>query len=372
MNNELLTQLTPPLLEAKRKLSQLQDAVRQHGQVKPEAAPKSRINPAIFKALAAAKKTWEAIPANQAKLQAMKQMPLPELVQALRGITTDPIFAPAFALGKSSNSEALTGDFSNVLGCFSVGLAGQIDLGVGVTGTIGYAFNPNDDTQFSVFISVGVVGGPDAEADVGVELGAWSSTPGDMSGAMIGGGVGLDPEGFGASVAAFVGCGVKLLPPFITLDFSSYGGTLTLSIGEGGGALGVLCYTQVLVTEDIPPIAQPNASNMIRVTCIECVQKKDWMGDNDELVMQFQMDGKGPIYPFPTWSHYSIAEGGKWWCERSIKLNDYVVVTLAGICTWTIYANDVQASYHYDSGGLNSTIYNLYVEKISNYVQPVS
>jgi hypothetical protein len=42
-----------------------------------------------------------------------------------------------------------------------------------------------------------------------------------MSGAMIGGGAGLDPEGFGASAAAFVGCGVKLLPPFITLDFSS-------------------------------------------------------------------------------------------------------------------------------------------------------
>lgn len=223
-----------------------------------------------------------------------------------------------------------------------------------------------------------MVGGLDAGADAGVELGAWSSTPGDMSGAMIGGGAGLDPEGFGASVAAFVGCGVKLLPPFITLDFSSYGGTLTLSIGEGGGVLGILSYTQVLVTEDIPPIAQPNASNMIMINSVECGQKKDWTGDHDELVMQFQIEGKGPIYPFPTWSHYSITEGGTWYCARSIKFTDYVIVTLAGICSWTIYANDVQSSYHYDSGdlldggGANSIIYDMYVQKISNYVPPVS
>lgn len=368
MNNELVTQLTPQLLEARRQVLLLQEAASKHdGAPMPDVA-RPPVDPALLQALAEAKRTWEAIPANQARLAAMRQMPLPELVQALREVAADPIFAPAFAMGKRGSTQALSGDFSAVPGCFSVGLAGQVDLGAGVTGTIGYAFDPNDTTQYSIFVSVGVVVGADAEADAGVELGVWSSAPTDMSGAMMGGTVGLDPEGFGASVAGFVGCQVSLVPPFVWPSLSSWGATLTLSLGVGGGAAGVFCYTLVIITESVPAIAQPDAQHMIMISSIKCVQKQDNASDKDELVMLFQIDGAGPTYPFPTWSHFSIEEGGTWNCGRSIKFSNHVVVTLQNggddIYSWTI-SWPPNSTYSCDyKDGLNEIAYTLYVSSV--------
>jgi hypothetical protein len=291
-------------------------------------------------------------------------------VRALREVAADPIFAPAFAMGKRPKGDAVSGDFSNVLGCFSVGLAGQIDLGVGVTGTIGYAFDPNDDTQFSVFLSVGVVVGPDAEADAGVELGAWTSAPTQMTGMMVGAGGGVDATGFGASVAGFVSCDLTVLPPFIKPTFQSWGATLTLSLGEGGGLLGVLSYTAVIITESIPAIAQPDAAHMIMISSIKCVQKQDNASDKDELVMLFKIDGKDPTYAFPTWSHFSIPEGGTWSCGRSIKLDSSVDVTLMNggstIYSWTIDVSNLKSSYScdYKDGMFNEVAYTMYVSLV--------
>lgn len=370
MNSLLTTQLTPQLIAARQKLALLEAAAQERDSTSTAGTEKNPIDPAILKALADAKKAWEALPENQAKLQAMRQMGLHELVKALREISRDPIFAPAFAMGQHRGVKSASDDLSGDIGSFSVGLAGQVDLGVGVTGTLGYAFDPNDETQFSVFLSVGVVGGPDAELDAGVELGAWTSSPTQMTGFMVGAGMGLDPDGFGASGAGFVSCDLTLLPPSIIPNFESWGAALTLSLGEGGGLLAVLSFTLVIITESIPPIAQPNADHMIMISSIKCVQKQDNDSDKDELYMLFQIDGNDTTFPFPTWSHFSIPEGGTWNCGRSIKLNNSVNVTLMNggdtIDSWAINFSNLQSSYscNYKDGMLNQVAYTMYVSKV--------
>lgn len=188
----------------------------------------------------------------------------------------------------------------------SIGLSGQVDLFVGITGAFGVATDLRNFGQSGAFFGAGgFVEGADIGAEGSVTVGLWF-----IESSKIGGfyeGVELDAvEGIGLSVSAWAarGSGKKLTSLANVLDYAK-AVFVGFEVGLDDGAEGEEIYC-IAGHNELYPSFQTGKFQYSAV--IETVQCLDQVGSDghDEVEIYWTVDGEDQRYKFPLWGHVEM------------------------------------------------------------------
>lgn len=271
----------------------------------PGLSPEER---AGLQAMADAYRTWKNSPEGRVAFRSMANMSTNELQNHLAETFTGVILKAARKAIEAIGAESV-----------SIGINFEIELLLGVTGTLGYAYGIGDGSgQTSVFLSLGLDEGVEGGAMAGVQFGVWKSAPTDMGGYSYGGEILFDDE-LGGSIGIY----------FSGDELS--GLTLTLGAGIDDGIEFQESYTFVLGAGSVggsylQPVYQPRKDHFLILTKLYCENEAS-DGGKDEVYFTFQSDDD-TVYHYPTYDYISMDEGDTWECGRSVMLNSYVKITV--------------------------------------------
>lgn len=262
-------------------------------------------------------KAWQESAEGQAKLAAMQGYSLEQVRAELSNLLLGPVLAPALTLA-AQQREVSEDDIPFPIKSVSVGLSGELDLGVGVYGSIGYAANLNDLSGTSaVYLCGAFLEGIVEGGAVGLQFGAWANDIDDLAGYYNGQTIDIDDFG---GVAGWL----------FEQDESVAGACVDTLIGEDDGLAEIEFY---MLTFDIThlPVAQADAAHMLILTTLECLNTNE-VG-HDEVYFTFTPDGGSATYRYPTWDSYAMtadqnASEHLWNVGRSVKFNSYVNIAL--------------------------------------------
>lgn len=293
-----------------------------------------------------------------------------DLIDPIMALNDKPIFKTPSLEGVYSAFEAGIGSV-----VFTGGIS--IDLLGGVSVGIGYAFNPKDTNSSCLFVTGSGLAGVEEEVEIGGQVGICAATPDALGGFSVGV-TGTADLGVGVALTVTAGFEPSLIKPHITnIDLSNWSVFIEGAAGEGFGLSTIIGASLVVLTDATPPIAQTDAPYMFRIKDANCIKAMDSVG-KDEVYVEFQVDGVGTTYRWPTWSHVSVPEGGTADFLRTVKVNTRLVATLKqgsdkiiGSCTCTVGdANFPQPgschSFHFEKTTelINKTEYNFTIERI--------
>ncbi|MBA3879351.1 MAG: hypothetical protein C0500_06520 [Sphingobium sp.] len=265
---------------------------------------------ALIAELNQAVKAWRATPEAQAFIASLPQRNVEEVREYLHNVVRGPHFARTIELSASHSLSSL------IPQSISIGLAGQIELLVGIYGSIGYIDDLTLDGGNSAIYLLGALAeGLDATIDVSAQAGLWTDAVDDASGSYVGGELEVD-EGVGLS-------GFVLLKKEVVKAamVDADGG-----IGDGASALEFYMLTH---ETSHGPVAQSPASHMLILSNLLCRDASE--SGHDEVYLKFSIDGSDTVYRYPTWDYYSMNPDDSdknWALGRSIWLNSKVEVSI--------------------------------------------
>jgi len=303
---------------------------------------KSKVPPEILAEISQALAAYKSSSEGQAFLAAVPNMSESQLIEGLGAMVRHAAFGKTLSMVASPQNFDLT--LPEVFGSFTITIGFDFGFGFGLAAGLGYAVDPTDLSKFSLVIwgRAEIKGGEDIE--IIAEAGLTAAAPQDQTGPMVGiSGDVATPIG---GVAGSIACGTDLsfsLDP-VDLDFSNWAVSVGGAAGEGGDISVFGNYTWVFATETVPPIGQPDAPNYVRLASIQCIKRND-TSDHDEITVGVKIDGAGDTYIFPTWKHYSIAEGETWYPGMVIRMDSDFKITLyesdESLDSWTVNYSDV-------------------------------
>lgn len=319
MNPKFKAEIQPSLEEIRHKLAEA-------GTAKPArdaraAAPIPAELREILARAGARLKEWQATPAGQAQLATIKDSAsVAELTDQLRELYSSEVLKPSL----DELDAKASGDFDGIdfpIKAITLGFAGQIDLGIGIYASFGYAVQfPNPFTSGAFYLSGAVTEGIDAGADVAIQLGAWASEPLDLGGYYNGQEVMVDDT---------LGIGGWTFEQ----DEDLVGAAVDLALGVEDGGDEAEFYTLVwaLDSDGVYPVAQQPADHLLILSNLTCLNTKE--SGHDEVYFLFTPDGGDVTYRYPSSKYYSMSADSKdpehsWNTGRSVKFNQYVDIQL--------------------------------------------
>jgi len=316
----------------------------------PKTFPAVTITPVEKQVFEEANEAWKQYSRSRngrARLRAIANMDLASAQAAVLQMTDEPIWAKLIKLIRKLDLPS---------GSFSIGLSAEIELILGFKVTLGVAIGigQNDHLAHSLFIKAGVVEGIEAGDIEGVEFGIWRNSPDDLGGFSLGIelNIGLGAE---TSTAAWYSSKGKTL-----------GYTLTVGAGADDGIAEIEMYTFVLGSggDDpfIKPVYQPRKNNFLILESLTCKNPQSGDGGMNEVYFEFQADGSGNVFPYPTYDYFSMGEGDTWACGRSVWFDSYVAITL--------YDEDVAGSDNI--GAFNIPLSDLTLGQTRTYTSSIS
>jgi hypothetical protein len=292
------------------------------------------LNPEFVSTAQDALGEWLDDPDSQAFLQQALSLPQPELRSKLAQAVQHRAFSDAVQMIRD-NKVLLSEDC--VVGSITMTISAEVTLGLGVAGSITYAVDPHDPTEYTLSVGGTLAIGLEEEAELGVEFGACAAGPKDVGGFDVGGEVTVT-DGAGITAGVSVSVTPQLVPPALLPDLKSWSVSVGPAFGEGVGGALTLGYSQVVLSRSIPNIAQPPAPRMLMINNIQCVKKDDLEGE-DEIYIEFQTDTEwdadgdgvpeiGPVYRLPLWGERSIGEGQTWNPGQPVMVTTSLSITL--------------------------------------------
>ncbi|GAB5445442.1 hypothetical protein [Gymnodinialimonas sp.] len=278
----------------------------------------AQVPEALRKAAAQALEAFRATPDYRDLMDQQATLTLRQFHARLAKALHGPVFAPVFATANTLQLDvSLEGLIPKAI---SLGVSGQVVLGVGISGSLGYVV----DLNLSDFTSALYLGGAvDIGADAGIEgdvcLGFWTNTIDDLSGWYVGEEIDID-DAAGVMEAtylkdeelalAFIGVTLGFDDGFENSDYYFF----KMDIGHA-------------------PIYQPGDYDyMVQLDSLVCTNSKD---DYDTVYYEFLADDDDTVYRYPAWDGFQMAESQrdngnftKWGVGVVIKFNEKVTLRL--------------------------------------------
>ncbi|MCP9763436.1 hypothetical protein [Lacihabitans soyangensis] len=363
MNNQISVELSPyaEVVQGFKK-----------GTGKPKKVEISESKKKIFEEAVKAWKEYSTTPEGKMLEADINKSDLNGVQQKISGILDSEAFQ---LLKKLLEEEGLDA------GSFSIGLNIEAELIIGITATIGFAIGIGDNKGLasSEFITVGLDEGIDEGALVGVQFGLWANAPSDL------GGYAWATEADGGILGELAGKVVYKGED----DDDILGVTIEIAFGEEDGIDEQECYTFIIGSQSgnddgfLKPAYQPRKSNFLIIKSVTCNNtQSDGIGNANEVYFNFQADGEGKNYYYPTYDYMSMQGGDVWHCGRSVWFNSSVQVNLFDsdsvgndsdpIGNFTIHLSDLtlnsiktfSSTINYSSG-LDTVDYTIQVELVA-------
>ena len=268
----------------------------------------------MLEELGRAVESWRTSPEGRACLASPDGLDLEGLRLELNRLMKSPKLATT---RERLSAQASVGDkIGFIPQAVSIGVEAQIDLVLGIYGSVGYAADLSDIDGSVVYLLGAIEEGVIEGGDVGVQVGVWKNSTNDMEGYYNGQNV--DVDDFGGFVAFA-----------LEQDESVVAYLVDVAAGEDDGLAEDEYYCLTFDIEHLP-VAQTAASHFLILTQLECLNTSE--SGHDEVYFYFQPDG-GTTYRYPTWNYYAMsADSGDaeqiWNTGRSVMFNSYVNVTL--------------------------------------------
>ncbi len=289
------------------------------GLPKPAANKLTAPEQEIMKEAGKAMKTWLQSAEGKSKMAAMQNMSLVQVNTELGALLQHPVFAKTMQLIQD-HPKLVSALKSFPIHSVSIGVTFEVEIILGISGSIGYAVDPTDLLGVSSsFLSLSLKEGVEAGAFGGLQFGIWEPSPDDMGGYSRGVEATFDPEIIGLSVGVYKGRGAD-----------TWGATATAVAGEDAGIELQESYT-FLLTEadlDLKPAYQLPASHFLILDKLTCENTKDT--GKDEVFFKFIIDGN-KTYTYPSWDYRSMGtddDNNEWIVGRSVWFNSKVEVVL--------------------------------------------
>jgi hypothetical protein len=331
----------------------------------PEAAPRpatsrsaATLDTASVQAFARELRQWRASPEASAFAASLGGRDVEEIRAYLEGVARGPHFAETrkFSLG---------GLLSGLIPkAFSIGFAGQIELGIGLYGSVGYIHDLSLEGAGGVYLLGADAKGLEAAADLSIQGGLWMKPSDEVSGSYTGGGLDID-DVFG--VSGFV------LREEDDEDPKAYLVDIDGGIADGATKLKFHMWTYGIGHD---PVAQKPAGHMVILKSLQCLDTSE--SGHDEVYLSFTIDGGDTQYRYPTWSYYAMKPGDAdavWnlgrsvWCDKKTDVSVYDHDSSVGInaadliASFTVNVADFagtgdshQKAYKYAKGGTSYTL----------------
>lgn len=263
-------------------------------------------------------KAWENSEEGQAQMDAMRQMSVDELKQALTDFLNGSVMASTIAMITLPDNLPNLGFQSITIGVdfeaeILIGLTGSSGISVGIEGLM----SGNPVEQVAYYLSLGYDAGVEGGAMGGVQFGIWQCMPEDFGGKWKGAEVMIDDD-IGIAVGAHKNS-----------SSGDWGFTIDFDAGIDDGVATQTVHTFLLFKGQLgfPPIYQPEADHFLILTKLYCENISGGDGDHNEVFFDFQVDG-GTTYPYPTWDYFAMAEGDTWYCGRSVRFDSSIYISL--------------------------------------------
>lgn len=310
---------------------------------------------ALLAELAAALREWRASPEGQAFLASFATRSADEIRAQLDALVRGPHFD---AVRKFSLKGWLADFLPKSL---TVGFSGQIELGIGAYGSIGYITDLTlEDRQGGLYLLLADGEGLEGAADVSIQVGVWKKSADEVSGKYTGG------EADGGDIIDG-----SVFALFEDEDRQAVLVDIDVGIADGLSALKYHMHTHVFGSSG--PIAQAPASHMLILETLQCLDTSE--SGHDEVYLKFAIDGATEQYRYPTWSYYPMKPGGasgSWnlgrsvWCDEQVEVSVYDMDETSSddlIASFTVKPSDFSAAgeshgkpYKYDKGGTKYTL----------------
>lgn len=310
-----------PLIE-----KELQALAVQQGLSLPVPAPRERARgkAAAKMPIALRQATQEALLSYRASadyrelLADMPSFDLAQLQSRCAAVLNGPYFASLKERLRDLDSLDIDlGDF--IPKAISFGLLGQIVVGIGLSGSVGYVENlDSSNDEAAVFFGGAFDVGIDAGIQGDICIGFWTNDVSDLNGLYVGGEVDVD-DGTGITVAMFL----QDEEPALAL--------VGVDMGVDDGIENEDFYF-FHIDVGSNPIYQPgDAQYLIQLQKLTCDKS---YGNYDHVTFSFQQDGNADTYHFPAWDGFQMAESqndpsvNTWNVGAILKFNNYINLTL--------------------------------------------
>lgn len=266
---------------------------------------------AVLSAFESALRQWRESPEGSTFVATLNSQDVASIKAHLDAVVQGPMFDETRRL---SLGGLLSGWIPKAI---SIGFAGQIELFVGLYGSLGYIADLSlDNPSSGVYLLGAAAEGIDASLDLSIQGGLWMDAVDDVSGSYKGGELDAD-EGLGLS-------GFTL---FADDDLKAVLIDLDAGISDGASGLEFHMWTYGIGHD---PVAQKPAANMVILELLQCYKTSET--GHDEVYLTFTIDGDtATVYRYPTWSYYAMNAGGSedaWALGRSIWCNSSVDVSI--------------------------------------------
>jgi hypothetical protein len=316
MYDVIKSQLASPIHKVAHKLKQSPKsrAAREPGRSSWSAGEK-----AILAEARRALKAWSDSPEGKTARAALSGQD----AEGFRLVFSHLLEGPYFARTRELlAAQPKASDISFPIKSISIGIAGQVDLGVGVYGSIGYAADWDDIKNTSVIYLLGAgTLGLDIGGDIApFQAGIWKDSTSDM-----------DRFYWGVEVIIDDGAGLAGLGLATDKEGEDLVALLVdLTGGVNDGVDGLLFYSYTFGFTH-GPVQQPPQQYLLILNTLQCTDTKALTG-HDEINLTFACD-TGVNYRYPTWNYYAMSDDSsdpdsKWNLGRSVWYNSYVTVQL--------------------------------------------
>lgn len=284
---------------------------------------------------------------------------LPEMRQAVALAKGPDVFASE-KLGDDITVKELITEYAPQ--SLVINFSALLDLGVGLTGYIGFAIDLDNMDKCSIIIGGAVGVGLSAIIGTGQGVGLSANMYSDMTGTCLGASAGAAAAA-GVLIDGSIGYSVPYLPVIPNVHPNQW--TVIVYALEGAGEdIGVYVgFTLVVINTTMPDIIQPPGANSTTISSITCLNTEDTVG-KDELYFQVKTDiEENETYRYPLWDYFSINEDTSWNIGFTINFNNCFKLTLYNnetsgantIHTFEVSADAIPApgntkTLHFDNG----------------------
>lgn len=318
MNPKFRSEIQPALDQIREQLSA--DRSNKEGRNGTTAAVPSELREILSRAQTRLKE-WQSTPEGQAKIAAIKDSSsVAEFCDHLEDLYASDQVKPFLDELDSKHASDFDGiDFP--IKSITLGFAGQIDIGVGIYASFGYAVQfPNPFKSGAFYVSGAFTEGLEIGFDVAIQIGAWANEPMDLGGYYNGQEIMID-DTLGVGGWSFEQ----------DEELAGVAADLALGVEDGGDEAEFYTVVQSLSSDGRYPVAQQPADHMLILTTLVCLNTRE--SGHDEVYFLFTPDGGDVTYRYPSSKYYSMSADSKdpehlWNTGRSVKFNQYVDVQL--------------------------------------------
>ena len=307
-------------------------------QKRPDGAIGKPFNSKLLAEAERALAAWKVSPEGEAFLERAKTCNLSEFQLMAHQVLTGPYFQRTLQMTTEEDSGYSLSDI--VPKSISLGLMGQVILGIGVAGSIGYAVDlpsitgtakdliedyqdgtispPTTQLETCIYFGGAVIDGADAGVEADVVVGFWTEATSDIGGFYAG--VEVDvADGLGVTAAGLEHKG-ELAVAFVGVD---------VGFDDGGEEDNYLFYT--VSTSHDPVYQTAEKTYMVLLGDLVCNNSK---GNYDGVHLTYTVDGEDTEYRYPAWDKFAMAEEkndptyNSWGLGCAIKFDNYFSITL--------------------------------------------